>query len=103
MRECIVLRDADIRSHACCLNAVIGWNAVIGEWARVEGTSNDPNPNKKFNRIDVVPVFNSQGQLNPSITVIGTFIGHSSMSFFYHEISQVLTFYFFDIILLSIL
>nr|CAH8825423.1 unnamed protein product [Trichobilharzia regenti] len=72
LRECIVLRDAEIRAHACCLNAVIGWNTVIGEWARVEGTPNDPNPNKQFTKLDVLPVFNSKGQLNPSITVIGS-------------------------------
>ncbi|RTG90796.1 mannose-1-phosphate guanylyltransferase [Schistosoma bovis] len=71
LRECIVLRDVEIRAHACCLNAVIGWNTVIGEWARVEGTPNDPNPNKQFTKLEVLPVFNVKGQLNPSITVIG--------------------------------
>ncbi|CAH8448408.1 unnamed protein product [Schistosoma rodhaini] len=72
LRECIVLRDVEIRAHACCLNAVIGWNTVIGEWARVEGTPNDPNPNKQFTKLEVLPVFNVKGQLNPSITVIGS-------------------------------
>ncbi|CAL8079361.1 unnamed protein product [Calicophoron daubneyi] len=72
LRDCIVLRDAEIRAHACCLNAVIGWNTIIGEWARVEGTPNDPNPNKPFTKLDVLPVFNAKGQLNPSITVIGS-------------------------------
>nr|VZI36917.1 unnamed protein product [Spirometra erinaceieuropaei] len=72
LRDCIVLRNAEIRAHACCLNCVIGWNAVIGEWARVEGTAHDPNPNTPFTKLEVVPVFNSKGQLNPSITVIGS-------------------------------
>ncbi|TGZ74794.1 hypothetical protein CRM22_000759 [Opisthorchis felineus] len=72
LRDCIVLRDAEIREHACCLNAVIGWNTIIGKWARVEGTPNDPNPNKPFTKLDVLPVFNAKGQLNPSITVIGS-------------------------------
>ncbi|TPP63462.1 GDP-mannose pyrophosphorylase [Fasciola gigantica] len=72
LRDCIVLRDAEIRAHACCLNSVIGWNTIIGEWARVEGTPNDPNPNKPFTKLDVLPVFNAKGQLNPSITVIGS-------------------------------
>lgn len=74
LRDCIVLRHAEIRAHACCLNAVIGWNSVIGDWARVEGTANDPNPNKPFTKLDEVPVFNAKGQLNPSITVIGAFV-----------------------------
>ncbi|KAF6778275.1 hypothetical protein AHF37_02212 [Paragonimus kellicotti] len=72
LRDCIVLRDAEIREHACCLNAVIGWNTIIGKWARVEGTPNDPNPNKPFSKLEVLPVFNAKGQLNPSITVIGS-------------------------------
>ncbi|VDL88917.1 unnamed protein product [Schistocephalus solidus] len=72
LRDCIVLRNAEIRAHACCLNSVIGWNAVVGEWARVEGTAHDPNPNTPFTKLEVVPVFNSKGQLNPSITVIGS-------------------------------
>ncbi|KAL7054359.1 hypothetical protein AAHC03_026120 [Spirometra sp. Aus1] len=72
LRDCIVLRNAEIRAHACCLNCVIGWNAIIGEWARVEGTAHDPNPNTPFTKLEVVPVFNSKGQLNPSITVIGS-------------------------------
>ncbi|CAH8670093.1 unnamed protein product [Dicrocoelium dendriticum] len=72
LRDCIVLRYAEIREHACCLNAVIGWNAIVGQWARVEGTPNDPNPDKPFTKLDVLPVFNTKGQLNPSITVIGS-------------------------------
>ncbi|KAL3307638.1 hypothetical protein Ciccas_013845, partial [Cichlidogyrus casuarinus] len=71
LRDCIVLRSAEIRAHACCLNTVIGWESVIGEWSRIEGTPNDPNPNKPFSKLDVKPVFNEKGQLNPSITVIG--------------------------------
>ncbi|VEL09030.1 unnamed protein product [Protopolystoma xenopodis] len=81
LRDCIVLRDAEIRSHACCISSVIGWNVVVGEWARVEGTPNDPNPNKPFTKLDVLPVFNSKGQLNPSITVIG----RSCNNYFYRK------------------
>ena len=44
---------------------------MVGEWTRVEGTPNDPNPNKPFAKLDVQSLFNSDGRLNPSITVIG--------------------------------
>jgi mannose-1-phosphate guanylyltransferase len=41
-------------------------------YTRVEGTPNDPNPDKPFSKIEVKGLFNSEGKLNPSITVIGT-------------------------------
>ncbi|VDK47667.1 unnamed protein product [Taenia asiatica] len=73
LRDTIVLRNAEIHAHACCLNCVVGWNAVVGQWARVEGTAAfGPNPNTPFTKLEVVPVFNAKGQLNPSITVIGS-------------------------------
>lgn len=72
LRDCIVLQSAEVQAHACCLNSVIGWNTVVGQWSRVEGTAPfGPNPNTAFTKLEVVPVFNAKGQLNPSITVIG--------------------------------
>ena len=40
----------------------------------MEGTPNDPNPNKPFAKLEVCDTFNSEGRLNPSITVIGKFM-----------------------------
>jgi mannose-1-phosphate guanylyltransferase len=37
----------------------------------VEGTPNDPNPNKPFAKMDNLPLFNDEGKLNPSITIVG--------------------------------
>ena len=48
-----------------------GWDSSVGAYTRVEGTPNDPNPDKPFSKIEVKGLFNSDGQLNPSITVIG--------------------------------
>jgi mannose-1-phosphate guanylyltransferase len=47
-------------------------NAKIGSWTRVEGTPNDPNPNKPFAKMENLPLFNIDGKLNPSITIVGT-------------------------------
>lgn len=55
------------------LYSVIGWNVTIGMWTRVEGTPNDPNPNKPFAKVDVKDTFSPDGKLNPSITVISEF------------------------------
>ncbi|XP_052721651.1 mannose-1-phosphate guanyltransferase alpha-A-like isoform X2 [Crassostrea angulata] len=72
VRESIVLEGAVLQDHCCVLYSVIGWNVTIGMWTRVEGTPNDPNPNKPFAKVDVKDTFSPDGKLNPSITVIGS-------------------------------
>ena len=44
----------------------------MGAWARVEGTPDDPNPNKPFAKMENSALFNNSGQLNPSITILGS-------------------------------
>lgn len=72
VRESIVLEGAALQDHCCVLYSIIGWNATVGSWTRVEGTPNDPNPNKPFAKIEVTSIFTAEGKLNPSITVIGS-------------------------------
>lgn len=71
IRESIVLGNATIQDHTLILHSIIGWNSTVGAWARVEGTPCDPNPNKPFAKMENVPLFNHNGRLNPSITVLG--------------------------------
>lgn len=52
---------------------VVGWNSTVGAWSRLEGTPCDPNPNKPFAKMDNVPLFNNEGKLNPSITILGEY------------------------------
>ena len=49
-----------------------GRASQVGKWTRVEGTPCDPNPNKPFAKMDNPPLFNLDGRLNPSITILGT-------------------------------
>ena len=72
VRESIILEGATLQNHCCVLYSIIGWNATVGSWTRVEGTPNDPNPNKPFAKIEVTSIFTADGKLNPSITVIGS-------------------------------
>lgn len=72
LRESIVLDGAVVKNHSCILYTIVGWGSVVGEWARIEGTPTDPNPNKPFTKLDIGDLFNSDGRLNPSITVIGS-------------------------------
>ena len=69
VKESIVLNHSSIGNSSLIKHAVIGMNAKIGDWTRVEGTPNDPNPNKPFTKTENYPLFNDQGKLNPSITI----------------------------------
>uniref|UniRef100_A0A2P2I7L1 Mannose-1-phosphate guanyltransferase alpha-like n=1 Tax=Hirondellea gigas TaxID=1518452 RepID=A0A2P2I7L1_9CRUS len=71
IKESIILGNATIHEHSCILYSIIGWNSTVGCWSRVEGTPCDPNPNKPFAKMDNVPLFNTEGRLNPSITILG--------------------------------
>ena len=62
---------AFVQDHSCILHSIIGFDCVVGEWTRVEGKPNDPNPNKPFAKLDIPPLFNAGGKLNPVTTVIG--------------------------------
>ena len=48
-----------------------GSNSEIGAWTRVEGTPCDPNPDKPFAKMENAPLFNDEGRLNPSKTILG--------------------------------
>ncbi|KAL0861635.1 hypothetical protein ABMA27_009130 [Loxostege sticticalis] len=71
IKESIVLNNATINEHALVMYSVVGQEAVVGEWSRVEGTPSDPDPNKPFAKMDNTPLFNTDGRLNPSITILG--------------------------------
>ncbi|XP_033101892.1 mannose-1-phosphate guanyltransferase alpha-A-like isoform X2 [Anneissia japonica] len=71
VRESILLPGATLHDHCCILNSIVGWNSVVGAWSRVEGTPSDPNPNNKHAKFDSDTLFNSDGRLNPSITILG--------------------------------
>ena len=62
------------QDHSCILHSIIGWHSTVGFWTRVEGTPNDPNPNKPFAKLEIPSMFTEDGRLNPSITVIGEWV-----------------------------
>jgi len=72
IRESIILENATIKEHCCILYSIVGWNTVVGAYVRIEGTPVDPDPNKPFAKVDCKSLFNDEGQLNPSITILGS-------------------------------
>lgn len=71
IRESIILAEATIEERSLVLHSIIGRGSRVGKWARVEGTPSDPDPNKPFAKMENPPLFNSDGKLNPSITILG--------------------------------
>jgi mannose-1-phosphate guanylyltransferase len=71
VREAIVLDRAVIQEHSCVLHSIIGWDCVLGAWSRIEGYPSDLNPNDPIARIPSESLFNLDGRLNPSITILG--------------------------------
>lgn len=71
IRESIILDDCVIEDHSLIIHTIIGRNSKVGKWTRIEGTSVDPDPNKPFAKIKNLPLFNQNGKLNPSTTIIG--------------------------------
>ncbi|KAH0534348.1 mannose-1-phosphate guanyltransferase alpha-A [Cotesia glomerata] len=72
IRESIILEGAQIQAHSMVLHSIVGRGSIVGKWSRVEGTPCDPNPNKPFAKMENPPLFNSNGKLNPSISILGT-------------------------------
>lgn len=73
IKESIVLSDAIISDNSLIMHSIIGRNSRIGTWTRVEGTPSDPDPNKPFAKMENPPLFNNDGRLNPSITILGLY------------------------------
>lgn len=71
VRESIILANAHIQAHSIVLHSIVGKSSYVGEWARIEGTPCDPNPDKPFAKMENLPLFNTNGRLNPSITILG--------------------------------
>lgn len=65
----------------------MGWNSNVGMWSRVEGSPNDPNPNKPFAKLENPSLFDDDGKLNPAITVIGEYF-HTVLEFHYKPVGQ---------------
>jgi len=67
----IILPNTVLEDHCCILNSIIGWESTVGCWSRVDGTSHQPNPNVKHSKMQSDNLFNHEGRLVPSITVLG--------------------------------
>ena len=60
------------------MHSIIGWDCILGAWSRVEGYPCDPNPNDPLANVSSESLFNEEGRLNPSITILGEYFLTSS-------------------------
>jgi len=71
VRNSIVLDNANLKSHSCVLNSIVGWHSQIGEWTRVEGTATKLDPDAPHATTDNFDLFDGKGKLRPSVTILG--------------------------------
>ncbi|CAB3980282.1 Mannose-1-phosphate guanyltransferase alpha [Paramuricea clavata] len=71
VKDAIILDKAEIKDHCCILYSIVGWNCVIGAWSRIEGTKFEPNPNEPHARLASESLFQKNGRLIASTTVLG--------------------------------
>ena len=71
VKESIILERAGLKEHCCVLHSIIGWDCIVGAWSRVEGYPSDPDPNDPLALVASDSLFNEEGRLNPSITILG--------------------------------
>ena len=71
------------QDHCCILYSIIGWNCVIGAWSRIEGTKFEPNPNEPHARLASESLFQKNGRLIASTTVLGKHRSFDTVKFIY--------------------
>ena len=69
-----------LQEHSCILHCIVGWDCELGAWSRIEGYPSDPNPNDPFGNVPKESLFNDDGRLNPSITILGNTSIHCTCS-----------------------
>jgi mannose-1-phosphate guanylyltransferase len=71
VKNSIVLDGAVIKQHACLLNTIVGWGSQVGSWTRVEGSPTELDPNRPHATTDNFYLFDTEGKLLPTITILG--------------------------------
>lgn len=86
----IILEGATIKGHACVLFAVIGWNSIVGQWARVEGQP--PNSSQiRVNSAETalvrdVTIFGVSVVANPEVIIRNCVVlPHKTLTQSYHD------------------
>ncbi|TYZ60969.1 hypothetical protein PybrP1_005324 [[Pythium] brassicae (nom. inval.)] len=86
----IILEGVTIKDHACVLFSVIGWNSIVGQWARVEGQP----PNASQIRVHSaetalvrdVTIFGVSVVANPEIIIRNCVVlPHKTLTQSYHD------------------
>lgn len=86
----IILEGVTIKDHACVMFSVIGWNSIIGQWARVEGQP--PNASQiRVNSAETalvrdVTIFGVSVVANPEIIIRNCVVlPHKTLTQSYHD------------------
>jgi mannose-1-phosphate guanylyltransferase len=84
----IILEGVTIKDHACVLFSIIGWNSIVGQWARVEGQP--PNiasvPSSDNGLVRDVTIFGVSVVTRPEVIIRNCIVlPHKTLSESYHD------------------
>jgi mannose-1-phosphate guanylyltransferase len=89
VKNSILLDNVEVGSDACVINAVVGWNAKIGAWARVEGSLEDAehlNATYKGLKIPTATVMGSDVVVGEGVVVRNCIVlPHKELKSSYHN------------------
>lgn len=71
IKDAIILGNVVIGAHCFVLNSIIDRGSRVGAWSRVEGAPVAASPDDPATSVPSKPLFNSDGRLEPSITIVG--------------------------------
>ncbi|KAE9044949.1 Mannose-1-phosphate guanyltransferase alpha [Phytophthora rubi] len=86
----IILEGVTIKDHACVLFSVIGWNSIIGQWARVEGQPPNASQTQVHSAetalVRDVTIFGVSVVANPEVIIRNCIVlPHKTLTQSYHD------------------
>jgi mannose-1-phosphate guanylyltransferase len=86
----IILEGVTIKDHACVLFSIIGWNSIVGQWARVEGQPPNGSPMRDSSGetllVRDVTIFGVSVVTNPELIIRNCIVlPHKTLTKSYHD------------------
>lgn len=89
IKNSIILDNSQVGHDACILNAVVGWEGRIGDWARVEGSPEDAthlNATYKGLKIPTATVMGASVSVGDETVIRNCIVlPHKELKYSYHN------------------
>jgi mannose-1-phosphate guanylyltransferase len=82
----IILEGVTIKDHACVMFSIIGWNSIIGQWARVEGQPPNGVSSDEAALVRDVTIFGVSVVASPELIIRNCIVlPHKTLTQSYHD------------------